>query len=229
MRLAIIVPAHNESSTIGDVLERLQTIDLPNVEKEIIVVNDGSSDQTEAIACSKGAIVIQHIINRGLGGALGTGIEAALRRGADIVVTCDADGQHSPDDIRQVVEPIRRGQADVVIGSRMLETGGMPWTRRIANRLANLVTLVLFGIRTTDSQSGLRAFSRSAAKQIRIRTNTYEVSSEICGEIGRHRLKFIEVPIQAIYTDYSLSKGQGFTVGLKTLFRLILTKLGIQP
>ncbi len=229
MKLSIIIPAYNEASTIGHVIEQVRGVDLPGVEKEILVVNDGSSDRTVEIARSKGAVVIQHIINRGLGGALGTGIEAALRRGADILVTCDADGQHSPDDIRKVVEPIRRGQADVVIGSRMLETGGMPWTRRMANRLANLVTLVLFGIRTTDSQSGLRAFSRSAAKQIRIRTNTYEVSSEICGEIGRHRLRFIEVPIQAIYTDYSLSKGQGFTVGLKTLFRLILTKLGIQP
>lgn len=229
MKLTIIIPAYNEESTIGHVIQQVRAVNLPDAEKEIVVVNDGSTDQTEAIARSKGAVVIQHIINRGLGGALGTGIEAALRRGADILVTCDADGQHSPDDIRKVVEPIRMGQADVVIGSRMLETGGMPWTRRMANRLANLVTLVLFGIRTTDSQSGLRAFSRSAAKQIRIRTNTYEVSSEICGEIGRHRLKFIEVPIQAIYTDYSLSKGQGFTVGLKTLFRLILTKLGIQP
>lgn len=228
MKLSIIVPAYNEASTIGHVIEQVRGVDLPGVEKEIIVVNDGSSDRTVEIARSKGAVVIQHIINRGLGGALGTGIEAALRRGADILVTCDADGQHSPDDIRKVVEPIRMGQAGVVIGSRMLETGGMPWTRRIANRMANLVTLVLFGIRTTDSQSGLRAFSRSAAKQIRIRTNTYEVSSEICGEIGRHRLRFMEVPIQAIYTDYSLSKGQGFTVGLKTLFRLILTKLGIQ-
>ncbi len=229
MKLTIIIPAYNEESTIGHVIQQVRAVNLPGVEKEIVVVNDGSSDQTVEIARSKGAVVIQHIINRGLGGALGTGIEAALRRGADIIVTCDADGQHSPDDIRKVVEPIRMGQADVVIGSRMLETGGMPWTRRMANRLANLVTLVLFGIRTTDSQSGLRAFSRSAAKQIRIRTNTYEVSSEICGEIGRHRLKFIEVPIQAIYTDYSLSKGQGFTVGLKTLFRLILTKLGIHP
>jgi len=109
----------------------------------------------------------------------------------------------------------------------MINASGMPWTRRMANRLANIITLLLFGIRTTDSQSGLRAFSRSAAKQIRIRANTYEVSSEICGEIRRHRLKLVEVPIQVIYTNYSLSKGQGFKVGLKTLIRLILTKLGV--
>lgn len=229
MKLAIIIPAYNEGPTIGHVIQRILAVDLPKIEKEVIVVDDGSSDQTGEIARSCGAVVVRHLLNRGVGGALGTGIEAALRRGAEILVTCDADGQHSPDDVRKVVEPIRIGQADVVNGSRMLASGGMPWTRRIANRLANLVTFVLFGIRTTDSQSGLRAFSYSAAKQIRIRTNTYEVNSEICGEIKRHRLRFIEVPVRAIYTDYSLSKGQGFMMGLKTLFRLILTKLGVHP
>lgn len=229
MKLAILIPAYNEERTVGQVIQQVTSVKLPGVEKEIIVVDDGSSDNTANIARSSGAIVVSHLLNRGIGGALGTGIEAALRLGADVVVTFDADGQHSPDDIRKVAEPIQIGRADAVIGSRMMDPSGMPWTRQIANRIASLVTLILFRIRTTDSQSGLRAFSRLAAQQIRIRTNNYEVSSEICGEIGRHRLRFLEVPIQVIYTDYSLSKGQGFTVGLMTLFRLILTKLGIQP
>ena len=225
MKLSIIIPAYNEASTIGRVIAQIREVDLPGVERVILVVNDGSSDRTEEVARSTGAVVINHLLNRGVGGALGTGIEAALRQGADILVTCDADGQHSSEDVRKVMEPVRSGQADVVNGSRMLAADGMPWTRRIANRVANLVTWVLFGIHMTDSQSGLRAFSRSAAMQIRIRTNTYEVNSEVCGEIRRHRLRFMEVPIRAIYTDYSMSKGQGFTMGLKTLIRLILTKL----
>jgi len=225
MKLSIIIPAYNEASTIGRVIAQIREVDLPGVERVILVVNDGSSDRTEQVARSTGAVVINHLLNRGVGGALGTGIEAALRQGADILVTCDADGQHSSEDVRKVMEPLRSGQADVVNGSRMLAADGMPWTRRIANRVANLVTWVLFGIHMTDSQSGLRAFSRSAAMQIRIRTNTYEVNSEVCGEIRRHRLRFMEVPIRAIYTDYSMSKGQGFMMGLKTLIRLILTKL----
>lgn len=229
MKLAIVIPAYNEASTIEQVIQKIWRLNLANVQKEIIVVDDGSNDQTGEIARSKGAVVVRHLLNRGLGGALGTGFEAALRRAADIVVTCDADGQHSPDDIREVVEPVLMGRADVVIGSRMLEAREMPWTRQIANYLANLATLILLGTKTTDSQSGLRAFSRSAAERIQITTNTYEVSSEICGEIRRHQLRFTEVPIQAIYTDYSLSKGQGFRVGLKTLFRLILSKLVGQP
>jgi glycosyltransferase involved in cell wall biosynthesis len=194
------------------------------MEKEIIVVDDGSSDQTGEIARSKNAVVMRHLINRGLGGALGTGIEAALQRNADVIVTFDADKQHFPADIIKIIDPILKGRADVIIGSRMLENGGMPWTRRIANHLANLITSVLFGIRTTDSQSGLRAFSRAAAERIRIMANNYEVSSEICGEIKRHHLRFMEVPIRTIYTDYSLSKGQGFGVGLRTLFRLLLSR-----
>jgi glycosyltransferase involved in cell wall biosynthesis len=145
------------------------------------------------------------------------------------VVTFDADGQHSPDDIGRMIEPIRTGRADVVVGSRMIDPRGMPWTRQVANYLANFATWALLAVRTTDSQSGLRAFSREAARRVRITSCQYEVSSEICGEIKRLHLRSIEVPVQTIYTDYSLSKGQGFSVGLKTLFRLILSKLVRQP
>lgn len=225
MKLAVVIPAYNEEFAIGQVIQHVISADLPGIEKKIIVVNDGSSDKTGEIANSKGALVVSHLLNRGVGGALGTGMEAALRWGADLVVTCDADGQHSADDIGRVVEPIRSGRADAVIGSRMIEPGDMPWTRRIANRLANLATWVLLGVSTTDSQSGLRAFTRFAAEGIRITTHRFEASSEICGEIKRLHLRSVDVPIKTIYTDYSLSKGQGFRVGLKTLFRLILLKL----
>lgn len=224
MKVAVVIPAYNEASTIGQLIQEVLSLDLPDIQKQIIVVDDGCCDRTGEVARSKGAMVVHHLINRGLGGALATGIEAALGGGADVVVTFDADGQHSPDDIGKVIEPVLMGRADAVIGSRMLKTGGMPWARRVANRFANLITSVLFGIRTTDSQSGLRAFSRLAAEQIRIKANNYEVSSEICGEIGRHHLRLAEVPIRSIYTEYSLSKGQGVRVGLKTMLRLLLSR-----
>jgi glycosyltransferase involved in cell wall biosynthesis len=223
MKLAIVIPAYNEATTIRDVVRQIRAVDLPGIEKEIIVVDDGSSDQTAERARSGGALVMRHLVNRGLGGALGTAIEAALRRDADIIVTMDADGQHSSQDIVNLIAPLLNHRADVVIGSRMFDAGGMPWTRRMANRAANFVTLVLFRIRTTDSQSGLRAFSRRAAARIRITTNNYEVSSEICSEIKRRQLRLAEIPIRAIYTEYSLSKGQGLRVGFHTLFRLFLS------
>ena len=114
--------------------------------------------------------------------------------------------------------------AEVVIGSRMLEPLGMSYRRRLAHWTANIVTYRLFGVWTTDSQSGLRAFSSRAATRMQIRTTGMEVSSEIIAETVRHRLKWQEVPVQAIYTDYSLSKGQSFTVGLQALMKLILAK-----
>jgi glycosyltransferase involved in cell wall biosynthesis len=229
MKLAILIPAYNEARTLGQVIQQVKSVNLPGVEKEIIVVDDGSSDRTMEIARARGAIVIKHLLNRGVGGALNTGMEAALRLGADVVLTFDADGQHAPDDIGRVIEPIQSGRADAVVGSRMIDPRGMPWTRQVANHLANLATWVLLSAKTTDSQSGLRAFSRDAAKRMRIAAGRYEVSSALCGEIQRLHLRSVEVPIQTIYTEYSLSKGQGFSVGLRTLFRLILSKVMRQP
>lgn len=221
-KLAIIIPTFNEAHTLGRVLQKVLDLDLPEIRKDIIVVDDGSTDETVSIARSKGVCVVSHLMNRGLGAALGTGIAAALMRGADLAITFDADGQHSTKDIPRVIKSILMNQADVVIGSRMLKCAGMPWTRRVANRLGNLATLIFFGVRSTDSQSGLRAFSRPAAEKIKITANNYEVSSQICGEVNRHRLRLVEVPIHSIYTKYSLSKGQSFVMGIKTLMRMFL-------
>jgi glycosyltransferase involved in cell wall biosynthesis len=219
-RVAIVIPAYNEERTIVEVLHGLNLRGFTWV----IVVDDGSSDRTGALACQEGAIVLRHILNRGLGGALGTGITAALRLGAEAIVTFDADGQHDPDDIARLLEPIMAGEVEVVIGSRMLDPVGMPYARRLANWTANIVTYLLFGSWTTDSQSGLRGFSSQAAAQIRIMTNGMEVSSEIIAEIVKNRLKHKEVPVHTLYTDYSMSKGQSFTVGLRTLRKLMLAK-----
>jgi glycosyltransferase involved in cell wall biosynthesis len=220
-RVVVVIPAFNEERTIVEVIRGLKQRGFTT----LIVVDDGSSDRTGELASSEGVIRLRHILNRGLGGALGTGISAALRLGAEVIVTFDADGQHDPNDIRRLLEPIDVGEAEVVIGSRMLDPRGMPYRRRMANWLANVVTYLLFGGWTTDSQSGLRAFSRRAAAQLQIMTTGMEVSSEIIAETVRHRLKRQEVPVQAIYTDYSLSKGQSLTVGLQTLMKLVLTKV----
>ena len=191
----------------------------------IIVVDDGSSDPTGMLAYQEGAMVLRHLLNRGIGGALGTGIKAALLYNPEIIVTFDVDGQHDPDDIPRLLEPIEKGEADVVNGSRMLNPAGMPWSRWLANLIANFVPYILFGVRTSDSQSGLRAFSREAAAQIRIMTSGMEVGSEILAESAERHLKYAEVPVKAIYTDYSLSKGQSITVGLYTLMKLVLAKV----
>ena len=219
MRTIAIIPAFNEEKTIAEVLTNTR----PFID-QIIVVNDGSHDRTAEIARAHRAVVVSHVINRGLGASIGTGFEMVKRLGADVVVTLDADGQHDPSEIPLFIQAIENG-ADVVIGSRMLKRTGMPWYRQVANTLGNLVTFFLFGALVTDSQSGFRAFTAYALRQIEIQTNRMEVSSELIAEARRRKLTLAEVPIKAIYTDYSLSKGQSFAVGLKTLIKLVLRRI----
>jgi glycosyltransferase involved in cell wall biosynthesis len=193
--------------------------------QEVIVVDDGSSDRTAAAATEAEARVIGHMLNRGLGAAIGTGVAAALGRGADIIVTFDADGQHDADDVARIVAPIAAGESDIVIGTRTLDRHLMPMTRRAANWIGNALTFALFGKWVRDSQSGLRAFSGRAAEELEIKCDRMEVSSEIVKEIRRHGWRLTEVPIRPVYTDYSMSKGQGFLVGLKTAGKLLLRKV----
>lgn len=201
----------------------------PKITKtEIIVVSDGSTDKTAAIARENKVTLIEHDLNRGLGGALGTGFEYARKNNFDTLLTFDADGQHNPDDIWPVLKPIIRKGADVVIGSRLKKTSGMPWYRVIGIWGLNLITLIFFWVWTTDSQSGMRAFSRKAIEKIDLQSNKMEVSSEFFYEIGREGLKLLEVPITSIYTKYSLAKGQkninGFRIISKLIYRRFFSK-----
>lgn len=225
MKLAILIPAYNEETTLGQVIQtlpkKLDGIDVIDT----IVVNDGSQDKTEQIAEDNQAIVITHIFNRGLGGALGTGFEYIKNHDYDILITFDADGQHNPDDITKVIKPIIENEADVCIGSRFLEfEGHMPWYRRVGLFGMNLITFMLFWTWTTDSQSGMRAFGRKAIKEIQIKTNKMEVSSDFFYEISKKDLRYTEAPIKAIYTAYSLAKGQKNINAFNILFKLIFKR-----
>ena len=237
-KIIILIPAYNEEKTIGAVID-----DAKKITDKIIVVDDASSDRTGEIANFKGAKVYRHLINLGLGGALKTGFAAALRvrpwvGEAEIVVTMDADGQHKIEDVLRVIEPLKfeylehlehfehKKTAQVVIGSRLKgDKKGIPLSRLFFNYLANLVTFLFYGLMVSDSQSGLRAFKREALEKIKLKSLHMEVSSEIIGEIKRNNLIFKEVPIKAIYTDYSLSKGQNFWLGVKTFFRTLIDRL----
>ncbi len=200
---------------------------LESTHQEVLVINDGSNDNTARIAQEKGAIVYSHIINRGVGGALKTGFRAALLNQADIIVMLDADGQHDPSIIPALIQPLLEGSADAVLGSRLLNPGKMPFLRRFYNKTANFITFILFGVKTTDSQSGLRAFSQQALGILELKANGPEICSEIIKEIGRKKLRLKEIPIEAIYTEYSMSKGQNMYLGIKTFIKLILTRLEV--
>jgi len=221
MNLVVIIPAYNEEERIGQVIRGVK-----KYTGNIIVIDDGSKDKTSQIALENGAKkVYRHLINRGLGGAFGTGLKAAILEKADIFVTLDADGQHNPDEIPQLLKPIVEGKADIVIGSRFLKSQPIPLFRRVGNYFFNLITFFFFGIWSTDSQSGMRAFNKKVAENLETLTTGMEVSSEIIKEIKFNRFKLKEVPIKVIYTPYSLSKGQGLIPGIKTLIKLIILKL----
>lgn len=216
----IVIPAYNEEQVIQDVLQEVQQSGYSN----LIVVDDGSSDHTYIQAQKKTDIVLKHIINRGKGATIKTGIEAAKIMQADVVVTLDGDGQHNPQDIDRMLEKIYDGY-DVVLGSRLIDTTGMPSHKIVANKLGNFFTWLLYGIWVSDSQSGFRAYSKKALSLINTTTDRYEYDSEVLREIKRNKLNYIEIPIEVRYTAYSLGKQhkQSFVNGLKTLLRMILS------
>lgn len=214
----IIIPGYNEESVIGAVIFELVS-SWPNV----IVVDDGSRDATGAVAREAGATVLTHILNRGQGAALQTGIAYALRCNAQIVVTFDSDGQHRPEDVDRLVEPIIAGRAEVVLGSRFLgTTENMSWRRRMLLRAAIVFTRLSSGARVTDTHNGLRAFSRDAASRIRIELDRMAHASEIIDQIAARGLRFVEVPVHVRYSEYSRRKGQSGLGAFRVLFDYIL-------
>ncbi len=220
----IALPAFNESETIKDVISRIPKR-LPLLKSiKIVVIDDGSLDSTSKKARIKGVRIVRHIINRGLGASLKTAFIIAKKSKVDILVTIDADGQHNPKDIKRLIGPIVKSQTDVVIGSRLLKKTNMAVERKIINFAANIITFLLTGVWSSDSQSGLRAFNKTAIEKIDLITQRMEVSSEIFKEIKKYNLKIREIPIKAIYTSYSLKKGQSIdnapNVFLKLLIRI---------
>lgn len=217
----VVVPAFNEEEMIGSVLQKIKKQGFRN----IVVVDDGSSDSTAEIAKREKAIVLRNVVNRGLGCTLNIGIEAAIILGAEIIVTCDSDGQHDPSEIKKLIKPILEKKAEVVIGVRSFDKKDAPFSRLLISKGAKFVNLFLFGNTCNDTESGFRAFSREAAGKINIQTSRMEVSSEIVQEIGRNNLKLAEVPIKTIYTDYSLRKGQKLSNAFSIVNKLFLKKI----
>ena len=152
----VVVPAYNEGPRLAPTLRDLCAA-YPNV----VVVDDGSRDDTAAVALQANVWLLRHVLNRGQGAALQTGIDFALQHGAGAVVTFDADGQHDVRDIAVLLQPLRAGQADVVLGSRFLgQTVGLPLSRRLVLKLGVLFTRCVSRVRVTDAHNGLRALSR---------------------------------------------------------------------
>lgn len=196
---------------------------MPNV----VVIDDGSRDNTFEVARGCNVHVLKHKINRGQGAALATGIEYALRQGAEEVVTFDSDGQHAADEIEMMLEPLMTGEADVVLGSRFLKNThkNMPKLRQIIIRGGIVFTKMLSQINVTDTHNGFRALSKKAAEEIEIHQDRMAHASEILDQITKKNLKYVERPVTITYTDYSKAGGQGNLNAVKIAARMIFSKL----
>jgi polyprenyl-phospho-N-acetylgalactosaminyl synthase len=220
--LWIVIPAYNEAAVIGQVVCQVQTLG-----HRVLVVNDGSTDETGIQARRAGAIVINHPVNLGQGAALGTGIEYTLQQGAEHVATFDADGQHRVEDLQRLIGALKREHADIALGSRFLEKPlNITFWRKTVLKLAVLLTWITTGIRLTDAHNGMRVMTADAAKKIRITQNGMAHASEIIELIKRHELRFIEIPVTILYTDYSLKKGQPLANALNIVLELLTGRLG---
>jgi len=223
--MLIGIPAFNEEKMIGEVIKSLPK-KIKGVSRiDILVVDDGSSDKTGIVAKKYKVKILQHIINRGLGGALKTIFAYAKMKSYDILVTFDADGQHNPKDLAKLTKPIIEGNSEIVIGTRWTNKNKVPLSRIIINKIANAVTYFLYGVMSTDSQSGLRVFGKKAINTISLQNDGMEVSSEIFKEIHRNKLNFCEVPIIPVYTDYSISKGQRLSDAPNIVIQLVIRLL----
>ena len=217
----LVVPAFNEEKTVSQIIEGIAERGY-----NVILVNDGSRDKTLKLAIESKRkypnqiFVVSHVINRGLGAALKTGMVVALNKGAEYIVTFDADGQHEIADIPKVCKPLQDGEADVVIGARPFED--MPISKSVANYIMNALTLIFYGRNVKDSQSGLRAFTAHAADVINIVSRGYGVSSEFIKEISDKKLRLAEVTITTIYTPETQNKGTDAIVGLKILTKMVI-------
>lgn len=210
------MPAYNESKNIvGAISDVLKYTD------NLVVVDDGSSDETSEIAKIYTAHVLRHKINLGKGAALKTGVEYAFKQGAERFVFIDSDGQHEAKELPKFFKKLDEGY-DIVFGYRKLNKK-MPLTFRIGNFMLSLGIFILFKIKLKDTQSGYRAMTFSAYEKIVWNSVDYSVESEMIANAGKNKLKYVEIPISTIYHD--VNKGTNVFNGIKIMFDMLKHKI----
>jgi len=219
--LWIVIAAYNEQGRIRAVLD-----DLLKVVKNIVVVDDGSRDDTAGEVLKRPVWLVRHAVNLGQGAALQTGLAFALERHAETIITFDADGQHCTSDLPVLIERLTAAGADFALGSRFLgKAQGIPWSRKLVLRMAVLFTRVFSGVALTDAHNGLRAMTGRGAQKIHLTMNRMEHASEIIDQIARSGLKYVEVPVTIRYTADSLAKGQKTSEAIRLGIKLLLEKV----
>lgn len=209
---------YNEATVVGSVIG-----DLLPVFPHVVCVDDGSTDGSQDVARAAGAVVVQHPINLGQGAALQTGIEFALQDpDMDSIVTFDADGQHRVPDAFDMVQRIKSGEAEVVLGSRFLDDRTkISSMKRLVLKTAALQIRLATGLELSDAHNGLRAFDRRVASSIHLTQNRMAHASELVYQLARLDVRYKEHPVEIIYTEYSKAKGQSLLNSVNILAELL--------
>ncbi len=193
---AVLIPAYNAGSTISELIEKTSKfVDKSN----ILVIDDGSKDQTFALAQKAGAVVLKHERNKGKGEALKTGFRHAQKKKYEALFTIDADLQHDPSSITDFLQKADENFSGIIIGTREINLKRMPFARWLVNNLTSAILSILSGQRIRDSQSGYRLISTQILKRVRLKARKYDLESEILVKAGRAGFKIDSVPIRTIY------------------------------
>jgi len=195
-KVLIIIPAFNEEKSLGKLLKKVSSV---SSLKDVLVVDDGSQDNTAIIAKKAGSRVLSQKTNQGKGLALRAGFDFALKSGYDAVVTMDADGQHDPREIPKFLKSFKKSGADLIIGTREHNLSEMPFPRFMANKTTSFVTSLLAGVRVHDSQSGYRFIKKNLIKKINLKTGRFQMETEIIVKAAMAGFSIKEVPIKTIY------------------------------
>jgi len=222
-KVSILIPVYNEKKTILEVLKRVEEVDF-QLEKEIIIIDDGSTDGTKEFYPQIPHKIIYHDINKGKGAALRTGIESAT---GDIIIIQDADLEYNPEDYKPLVHLIKTKSADVVYGSRLANvdnTKTFLLTSYFANLLLTSLTRMLYGVYLTDMETCYKAFRADLLKSIQIKSNRFDFEPEITAKIFKRGVRFMETPIT--YNARSVDEGKkiGWKDGVQAIWALIKYK-----
>jgi dolichol-phosphate mannosyltransferase len=230
VKLSIIIPVYNEEQTISEIVERVRAVDLPGVEKEIIITNDGSSDGTRAAmersrwVSDPRISIYESPINVGKGGAVRLGLRYAT---GDIVLIQDADLELDPQEYGSLLAPILAGRTDVVYGSRFLKpTSPLSMRTRFGNRLLTLFTNVLFGARLTDMETAYKVFRRTVLDGIRLRCVGFDFEPELTAKLLLAGCRIVEVPISYHPRRVDEGKKIRWTDGVDAVYVLLKCRLG---
>ncbi len=218
----IVIPAFNEATVIAEVVT-----DLRSVFDNVVCVDDGSRDDTAEQALQAGAHVVRHPVNLGQGAAIQTGVEYARSRpGAGVFATFDADGQHRVQDVIRMVERLRTEDLNIVVGTRFADgtPNNMPMLRRVVFPLIAKVSPTSRKLGLTDAHNGLRVFDKTVADGLNLTMSGMAHASEIVALIVENGWRVAEEPVEILYTDYSLSKGQPLVNGVNIVFDGLLRK-----